>query len=271
MSGGAFGTVAGGDDVAFVAFVGSAAASVLLFVVLGVTHLLSRRRAFARFRDAFELFDAAFFDLDLPEFVAGLALGDGLERAQLLALHEGAAALGLAVLRLLAIRVAHDLFEVGAFHAFADALLQIAPFGSGLDVDALFAGRAAAALRRRVLERDALLLRTAALVLRLLQFLTRLAFDRFQLTVVRLNVLTFKGFATAIIYFNEFLTFLASRLHNFGTDFPNASEMRTFAAVVGVKLVLPLVLLAEEVVVQRGAFTLVTRSPCFQFYLQIAL
>ena len=64
---------------------------------------------------------------------------------------------------------------------------------------------------------------------------------------------------------------LASRLHNFGTDFPNASEMRTFAAVVGVKLVLPLVLLAEEVVVQRGAFTLVTRSPCFQFYLQIAL
>lgn len=271
LRGGTGGTVAGGDDVAFVAFVGAAAASVLLLGVFRVTHLLSRRRAFARFGDAFELFDAAFFDLDLPEFVAGLALGDGLERAQLLALHEGAAALGLAVFRLLAIRVAHDLFEVGAFRAFADALLQVTPFGSGLDVDALFAGRAAAALRGRVLERDALLLRTSALVLRLLQFLTRLAFDRFQLAVIRLNVLTFKGFATTIIHFDDFLAFLASRLLDFGTDFPNASEMGTFAFVVGVKLVLPLVLLAEEVVVERSAFTAAARSPRLQLYLQIAL
>ena len=47
LRGGTGGTVAGGDDVAFVAFVGAAAASVLLLGVFRVTHLLSRRRAFA--------------------------------------------------------------------------------------------------------------------------------------------------------------------------------------------------------------------------------
>ena len=47
--------------------------------------------------------------------------------------------------------------------------------------------------------------------------------------------------------------------------------MGTFAFVVGVKLVLPLVLLAEEVVVERSAFAAAARSPRLQLYLQIAL
>lgn len=193
-----------------------------------------------------ELFDAAFFDFDFPELVAGLALGDVLKRAELLALHEGAAAGSLPEFRLFAIRIAFQLLEVRALDALAHLLLQAATLWTGVDSDAFLTGAAFAALRGRVLKRDALLLSASALVGRLLQFLTGFAFNWLEFAVIWLHVLTFKSFTTAILHLYQFLAFFAFRLDDFGTDGPDASQMRAFASVVRVEFGLLLVLLALD-------------------------
>lgn len=197
-----------------------------------VAHFLSLRSPFARRGNALELFDSAFFNLDLPEFVTGFALRNGPKRAELFALHEGASARGFAEFRLLAVGIAFELLEVRTFLPLANALFQTASFRSGWHIHAFLAGIALSALRRRVLKRAALLLGTTAFVLRLFQFLALFAFDRFELAMVGLNVLTFESFTATIVHFDQLLAFLASGLDDFGTDFPNASEVGTFASVV---------------------------------------
>lgn len=136
-----------------------------------------------------ELFDSAFFDFDFPEFVTGLALRDVLERTQLLALHEGTTAWSFSEFRLLAIRIAFQLFEMRAFNALTDLFLEAASLNSGGDSDAFFARITLSTLGRWVLKRSTLLLGTAAFILGLLQFLALFAFNRFEFAVVGLDIL----------------------------------------------------------------------------------
>ena len=60
---------------------------------------------------------------------------------------------------------------------------------------------------------------------------------------------------------------LASGLDDFGTDFPNASEVGTFAFVISVELVLSLVLLADDVVVERRTLAAFSHASRFHFQL----
>jgi len=200
-----------------------------------------------------EFFNSAFFNFDFPEFVARLALGNVLERAEFLALHEWTATFSFTEFRLLAIWVAFHFLEVRTLIALANLLLQTALLWSSWNSDAFLARIAASALGRRILQWNALLLGTTTFVLCLLQFLARFAFDGLEFAVIWLDILTFKGFAATILHLNQFLAGLAFWLDDFGTDSPNASVMGTFAFVVCVEFVLLLVLLTFQLGVQFWA------------------
>lgn len=121
--------------------------------------------------------------------MTGLALRNVLERTELLALHEGTTARSLSELGFFAIRITLQLFEVRTFDAIADLLLQAASLRSSVDADAFLTRIALSALGRWVLERNALLLGTAAFILGLLQFLAWFAFNRFEFAVIWLDIL----------------------------------------------------------------------------------
>ena len=65
-------------------------------------------------------------DFDGSDFVAWFALRHVLERASLLALHEGAATFGFSEFWLFAVGIAFELLEVRTLSALANALSQTA-------------------------------------------------------------------------------------------------------------------------------------------------